>query len=284
MPTPIDFGTVLITGACSGVGREVARQLAHRVRTLVLVASEVRQLEALREALEGDYPTLGVLLLPCDLSQPDQVDGVLEELARHLIHVDVLVNAVAAGQRGPYAEQRWADIDRMLQTNVVVPLMLTHRLLGPMLARGRGGILHLGSGVGRLFLPGFVTPAATHRFLDGFLESLRLEVEGSGVVITQAVVGPLEEAESSPEPQPFFQISAARCVREAVAGFDHGAQLVYPGWGHRWAMTLLPLLPRPVRRALGRWAARGPGVPAGAAQPELPASAGALLRGAPVRT
>lgn len=255
MSSPLDSGTVLITGACADLGRQFARQLSRRARTLVLVAPDVSRLEVLREELEALNPTLGVVLLPCDVSQPSQVDAVLEQLALHLITVDVLVSAAAVGQSGPFTEQRWTQVDRMLQVNVVAPLLLMHRLLRPMLARGRGGVLHIGSGVGRLFLAGAATPVGTHRCLDGFLESLRLEVEGSGVIVTQVLSGPLEE-DGETGPKPFFQLSAEQCAREALAGFDRREPLVYPGWGHHWVMTLLPLLPRGVRRALGRWVAR----------------------------
>ncbi|HEX8704227.1 MAG TPA: SDR family NAD(P)-dependent oxidoreductase [Myxococcaceae bacterium] len=269
MSTPLDFGSVLIAGACAELGRQIARQLSLRARTLVLVAPELSQLEALREELEGLNPVLGIVLLPCDISQPSQVDTVLEELARHLITVDVLVNAAAVAEPGPFAQQRWRDVERMLQVNVVAPLLLMHRLLGPMLARKRGGVLHIGSGAGQLFLSGAATPVGTHRCLDGFLESLRLEVEGTGVIITQAITGPLKESEAQATdgPQPFFQISAEQCAREALAGFERRQPLVYPGLGHHWVMTLLPLLPRMVRRVLGRLAARSlqpaPVVPVG---------------------
>jgi hypothetical protein len=257
MASPLDSGTVLITGACADLGRQFARQLSRRARTLVLVAPEVSRLEILREELEALNPTLGVVLLPCDVSQPNQVDAVLEQLALHLITVDVLVSAAAVGQSGPFTEQQWTQVDRMLQVNVVAPLLLMHRLLRPMLARGRGGVLHIGSGVGRLFLAGAATPVGTHRCLDGFLESLRLEVEGSGVIVTQVLSGPLEESGET-GPRPFFQLSAEECAREALAGFERRQPIVYPGWGHHWVMTLLPLLPRRFRRALGRWAARSP--------------------------
>jgi hypothetical protein len=260
MSTPLDSGTVLITGACAALGREIACQLSHRARTLVLVAPEVTRLEALRVELEALNPTLGVVLLPCDISQPQQVDDVLEELARHFVKVDVLVNAAAVSHSGPFVWQRWADIEQMLQVNVVAPLLLIHRLLGPMLARGRGGILHIGSGAGQLFLLGAATSVGTHRCLDGFLESLRLEVEGTRVIITQAIAGPLGASEAEEAPagtRPFFQIPVEQCAREALAGFERRQPLVYPGLGHHWVMTLLPLLPRVVRRGLGRLAARG---------------------------
>jgi short-subunit dehydrogenase len=261
MRPPIDSGTVLITGACSGIGREIARQLAHRARTLVLVGQVEEELEELRARLEESNPTLGVVLMTCDISRPGEVGDMLAELARHFIRVDVLVNAVSVGGRGLFARQRWGSVERLLLANVVAPLMLTRRLLGPMLARGQGGILQLSSGASQLFLPGSAAYVATLRCLDGFIESLRLEVEGTGVVITQAALGPVNGVKppgdgASPGRTPFFQVSAARCAREALAAFERGEPLVYPGRGHRWVMTLLPRLPRAVRRALGRWVAR----------------------------
>jgi hypothetical protein len=253
MRPPIDSGTVLITGACTGIGREIARQLAHRARTLVLVAQVEEELEALRAELEASNPTLGVILMPCDISRPGEVGDMLAELARHFIQVDVLVSAISVGERELFARQRWGSVERLLLANVVAPLMLTRRLLGPMLARGQGGILQISSGASQLFLPGNAAYVATLRCLDGFIESLRLEVEGSGVVITQAAPGPVDDSRRQ---VPFFHVSAEQCAREALACFERGEPLVYPGRGHRWVMTLLPRLPRAVRRALGRWAAR----------------------------
>lgn len=260
MRPPIDSGTVLITGACSGLGREIARQLAHRARTLVLVAHEVGQLEVLRAELEASNPTLGVILMPCDISRPGEVGDMLAELSRHFISVDVLVNAACVAERELFARQRWGSVERMLLANVVSPLLLMRRLLGPMLARGRGGLLQLSSGASELFLPGAAAYVATLRCLDGFIESLRLEVEGTGIVITQVAPGPVDSAEfamqgACPAPRPFFQVSVEQCAREALAGFERAEPLVYPGWGHRWVMTWLPRLPRVVRRALGRWGA-----------------------------
>lgn len=262
MRPPLHSGTVLITGACSGIGREIARQLAHRARTLVLVSHSAEHLGGLRAELQVLNPTLGVVLLPCDVSRPGEVGDMLAELSRHFISVDVLVNAAGVGERGLFARQRWGSIERMLLVNVVAPLLLTRRLLGPMLARGRGGILHIGAGASQLFLPGAATYAASRRCMDGFLESLRLELEGTGIVLTQVAPGPVDDSESQEGDErqrgarPFFHVSAERCAREALAGFERGAALVYPGRAHRWVMTLLPRLPRAVRRALGRRAAR----------------------------
>ncbi|NTX39506.1 SDR family NAD(P)-dependent oxidoreductase [Myxococcus sp. CA033] len=260
MRPPIDQGTVLITGASEGIGRELARLLSRRVRTLVLVDRDVERLKPLREELLSLYPTLGVLLEQCDVRESRDIDALVASLESHFVRVDVLVNTAALGHQGLYAEARWGGLEELLRANVWVPALLTHRLLAPMLERGRGGVLNIGSGAAQLFLPGSTMFAATQRFLDGFTESLRLEVEGRGVVITRVAPGPLGDAGAQAVGAgvaPFFQISLEHCARVALAAFERGEALVYPGWGHRWVMRLLPLLPRMVKRALGRLALRG---------------------------
>ncbi|AKQ66046.1 Oxidoreductase, short chain dehydrogenase/reductase family [Myxococcus hansupus] len=258
-PLPIDQGTVLIIGAAQGMGRELARLLARRVRTLVLVDRQAQALEPLRDELLLNYPTLGVLVESCDVCEPQQVDTLLSSLDAQFVRVDVLVNNAAEGAPGLYAQEDWARVEAMLRANVWVPALLTHRLLGPMLERGRGGILNIGSGAAQLILPGSATFAASQRFLDGFTEALRLEVEGRGVTVTRVAPGPLwlEGAEDDAATAPFFPLSLERCAREALAGFERGEALVYPGLGHRWVMRLMPLLPRSLKRSLGRMALRG---------------------------
>ncbi|WP_426752364.1 SDR family NAD(P)-dependent oxidoreductase [Myxococcus sp. Y35] len=258
-PLPIDHGTVLIIGAAKGIGRELARLLARRVRTLVLVDRQAQALEPLREELLLSYPTLGVILESCDVCDPQQVDALLASLEEHFVRVDVLVNNAAEGDQALYAQEDWGRVEAMLRANVWVPALLTHRLLKPMLERGRGGILNIGSGAAQLILPGSATFSATQRFLDGFTEALRLEVEGRGVTVTRVAPGPLWEAgaEVADGVEPFFHLSLERCAREALAGFERGEAQVYPGLGHRWVMRLLPMLPRGLKRTLGRMALRG---------------------------
>jgi uncharacterized protein len=258
MRPPIDNGTVLIIGAAGGIGRELARLLSPRVRTLVLVARDVDDLVSLREELLARYPTLGVMLRACRMDDPQAVDALFEHLERNFVRVDVLINNADYASSGLYADERWKRIEELVRANVLAPAMITHRLLRPMVERGRGGILTVGSGAGRLFLPGAVTFAATQRFLDGFSESLRLELKDAGIPVTFVAAGPLAlEPRLEGEVTPFFELSLRQCAREALAGFERGEALVYPGLGHRWVMRLLRLLPRSFKRGLGRLALGG---------------------------
>ncbi|WP_375759309.1 SDR family NAD(P)-dependent oxidoreductase [Corallococcus exercitus] len=258
MRPPIDNGTVLIIGAAGGIGRELARLLSPRVRTLVLVARDVDDLGALREELLARNPTLGVMIRACRLDDPRAVDALFDHLERHYVRVDVLINNADYASSGVYAEERWKRIEELVQANVLAPAMITHRLLGPMLERGRGGILTVGSGAARLFLPGAVTFAATQRFLDGFSESLRLELKDAGIPVTFVAAGPLALGPRlEGEVTPLFELSLRQCAREALEGFERGEALVYPGLGHRWVMRLLRFLPRSFKRGLGRLALGG---------------------------
>jgi short-subunit dehydrogenase len=77
---PLDGGTVLVTGASAGIGREIAVQLAARAGTLVLLARRSRVLEELRASLLEQHPQLRVVALPVDLSNADDVDRVVAEV------------------------------------------------------------------------------------------------------------------------------------------------------------------------------------------------------------
>ena len=250
MRSAIDAGTVLITDASSELGQELARQLSRRARTLVLVAHREDQLEALREELLLHNPTLGVVVEPCDLSRPEAVLALLETLQRDLVRVDVLVNLAYPGDPGLYEEEPWERIHQAMQEGLTAPLLLTHRLVRRMVKRRWGGLLHIEVGGVRPFAPGRAVRAATQRFLEEFTESLRLELWGTGVVVTQVMPGPVEAATAGAEEAPaWLRISAARCAREAIAGFDGAEPRVVPGWTYRWLSRLSSLLPRGVRRA-----------------------------------
>ncbi|MBJ6762259.1 SDR family NAD(P)-dependent oxidoreductase [Myxococcaceae bacterium JPH2] len=258
MRPPIDNSTVLIVGAADGLGPELARLLARRVRTLVLVASRISRLEPLRTELRAANPTLGVLLRTCNFCDAADVDALLGYLEQRIVRVDVLINIADMGAPGLFAQEQWERLRQTLRSNIVVPALIAHRLVPGMVARGRGGILNVGSGASHLLLPGASVFAGTQRFVDGFTEALRLELEGTGVTVTQVAPGPLDWEPPLPdECTPLFHLSARRGAREALAGFERGAALVYPGAGHRWVMRVVPRLPRWLQRGVGRLALRG---------------------------
>jgi short-subunit dehydrogenase len=260
---PIDNGTVLITGASAGIGRELARQLAPRARTLVLVARRAERLGALRAELLAANPELSVYLAPCDLSDPGAVCAMLEEVLDKVGDIDILVNNAGLGNQNLYERADWARVQEIIQVNVLALALLTHRLVGPMVARGRGGILNIGSGAGLALLPGAAAYVGSKHFVNGFTETLRLELTATGVAVTRVCPGPVDTEfdqaagiEGFDAGPPIPALSAAQCAREALRGFEKGSALVFPGFAYRSLMILLGVLPRALQRAMLRPAAR----------------------------
>jgi len=263
---PIDGGTVLVTGASAGIGRELAVQLARRARSLVLLARRAGRLEELRASLLARHPQLQVVTLPVDLSDEDDVDRVLAEAGEQAGAVDVLVNNAGVGDQALADQADWARIRNVLHINVLVVAQLTTALVPAMVERGRGGVLNMGSGAGLTVMPAAAAYSASKHFMDGFSEGLRADLAGTGVVVTQVCPGPVDSefdqiagsaGGMTGGPPQFLRISAAQCAREALAGFDRGVPVVFPGRAYRIAMRALPLLPRELsRRQAARSATR----------------------------
>lgn len=263
---PIDGGTVLITGASAGIGRELAKQLAPRARMLILLARRVGRLNELQASLLERHPGLQVLTLPVDLSDENDVDRALAEARERAGVIDVLVNNAGVGDQGLSDQADWARVRTLLRTNVLAVAHLTTALVPAMVERRRGGVLNMGSGAGLTIMPAAAAYSASKHFMDGFSEALRADLAGTGVVVTQVCPGPVDSefdqvagsaGGMTGGPPQFLRISAAQCAREALAGFDRCAPLVFPGRPYRIMMGALPLLPRALfRRQAARSATR----------------------------
>lgn len=261
---PVDGGTVLITGASSGIGRELAIQLAGRARVLVLLARRTALLEELGAELRPRQQGLEVVVLGADLSDEGDVERVVAEVQERVGPVDVLVNNAGVGDEVLFDRAQWRRTRQVLRTNVFAVAQLTQLLVPSMVARGRGGVLNIGSGAGLAVMPAGAAYCASKHFIDGFSEALRADLAGTGVVVTQVCPGPVESGFDQAagaaggiagSPPNFLKISAARCAKDALAGFDRGAALVFPGRAYRIVMAMLPLLPRRLERGRAAQAA-----------------------------
>ena len=241
-------------------------QLAPRAKALILLARRAARLEELRTSLLARHPRLQVLARPVDLSDEKDVDRALAEAGERAGAVDVLVNNAGVGDQALADQADWARVRNMLRTNVLAVAQLTTALVPAMVERGRGGVLNMGSGAGLTVMPAAAAYSASKHFMDGFSEALRADLTGTGVVVTQVCPGPVDSefdqiagsaGGMTGGPPQFVRISAAQCAREALAGFDRGVPLVFPGRAYRIAMRALPLLPRELsRRQAARSATR----------------------------
>lgn len=253
----LDGATVVVTGASSGIGRELALQLGRRAAVLVLVARRVDRLEQLRDELVAGRPDLRVVVMPVDLSDEKALDQSVAEIQAQVGPVDVLVNNAGIGDQVLFDQADWSRTRQVLYTNVIGLARLTAAFVPPMVERGRGGVLNIGSGAGLTVMPASAAYSASKHFVDGFSEALRADLAGTGVAVTQVCPGPVDSEFDAVAgsvggmtggPPQFLRISAATCATQAIAGLEHNAAMVFPGRAFRVAMAVLPLAPRRLLR------------------------------------
>lgn len=250
--------TALVTGASAGIGREIARVLAPKVGTLILVARRRERLDELAAELVAARPTLRVLVRACDLVDRAATGTLLDDLARAGEHVDVLVNNAGFGDRGLFDRREWPKLERMLELNVVSATYLLHRLVPEMVRRGSGGVLNVGSTAGIVPTPSSATYGATKAYLNHLTEGLRAELAGTGVVVTALLPGPVETefqavagGEGSRLPRLFF-VDARDCAEQAVRALEAGKPRVIPGLPMRLAALSVEAMPKVLMRPLLR--------------------------------
>lgn len=179
MPAAYDYATstALVTGASSGIGWEIARQLAGRgVRRLVLVARSQDKLDALAAELREKHgPAINVFVVPADLSDPDAPTRVKAKTDSHHLCVDLLVNNAGFGSYGVFEERPPERDTRMVDLNVRAVVDLTRLFLPGIIARGRGGVLNVSSTAAFQPVPFMATYAATKAFVLSFSEALWAE-------------------------------------------------------------------------------------------------------------
>lgn len=248
-------GTALVTGASSGIGKELARLFAADGHALVLVARRLPLLEELAAELRERHG-VSTAAIACDLAAAGGVEGLLAELTARGLSVDFLVNCAGFGTTGRFVDSPLVREVAMTELNVTAVVRLTHALLPGMVARGKGRILNVGSTAG--FQPGayMATYYASKAFVNHFSEALAHELRGSGVTVTLSCPGPTRTEfgrVSGVDRSKLFKMSVApaeRVAREAYRALFAGRVLVIHGFLNRLGVHLLRVGPRAVVRAL----------------------------------
>jgi short-subunit dehydrogenase len=251
-------GTALITGASSGIGRELARVFASEGHDLVLVARNQKALTELGKALQKECG-VRVHAVARDLARPKAAEELLAFTRKKRLAVDVLVNNAGVLYRGDFAS---IDLERQLelvQLNVAMPTALTRLFVEPMLKRGHGRILNVASIAGFQPLPGLGSYAASKAYLLHFTEALSEELAGTGVTATALCPGFTETGMLEPAlgRLPGFVVSsAAEVARDGYRACMAGSPVQVSGLVNQLATELVRYQPRWFVRALGGFMAR----------------------------
>jgi short-subunit dehydrogenase len=252
---------VLLTGASSGIGRELAKQLAARGARLAVVARRRPQLESLAEEIEaagGARPAV----IEADLSARGAAREVAAAALKELGEIDVLINNAGGGVGGRIAAVADREEAReAFEVNYWSPLALVQALEPPMRERGSGAVVNVTS-MGQITTwPGFGAYAATKAALSVATETLAMEMAGTGVHVMEVLPGPVDTAvQGETRLAPGIDRMLGRMplgdaptmASRIVTGLERGKRrVIYP----RLA-TIAYLLPALARRDLRRRASR----------------------------
>ncbi|WAT13767.1 SDR family NAD(P)-dependent oxidoreductase [Xanthomonas fragariae] len=239
----------LVTGASSGIGREIARAYARRGVPLILTARRVDRLQALAEELSA---RVLVKVLPADLADPAAVEALVAQIQRNGWTVGTLVNNAGYGVPGRYQRNDWTTHARFLQVMVGAVCELTWRLLPMIRASGQGCILNVASFAA--LTPGAdgqTLYAASKSFMLRFSESLALENADCAVKVCALcpgfawsefhdVTGTRASMTSLPR---WVWLQADNVAEYGIQALERGQVLAVPGWRYRLVNAALRMLP-----------------------------------------
>jgi short-subunit dehydrogenase len=245
----------IVTGASSGIGRQLAADFADRRAKLVLVArrgdrleevaGECRRRGAETEALVGDLADRGFAA--------SVVDATLARFGR----LDVLVNNAGVPKHKHVYDVTPDEVEYTVRVNFLAPAVLTLAALAPMLRQGGGTIVNISSAAGRIPPPREAVYAASKYALTGFSEGLALDLAGSNIHPAVVHVGPIDTEiwEKAEAPVRYRgRKHHPRIVSDAV--FEsiekRRYEVTVPG-SLRWACLLKGLAPGLFRRGSARW-------------------------------
>jgi len=246
---------VFLTGASSGLGQAFARHYAQRGASLGLVARRGDTLAALSAELSGEH-----LALPADVGDAAALAHAARTYIEQFGVPDIVIaNAgVSVGTLTECAEDLHA-FERVLRTNVTGMVASFHPFVEAMRARGSGRLVGIASVAGIRGLPGAGAYSASKAAAIAYLESLRVELHGSGVrVVTLApgyIATPMTAVNQYPMP---FMLQADDAARRMAKVIDAGRAYAVVPWQMGLVARVLRALPNPVFDALFARAGRKP--------------------------
>jgi len=252
MNASLPFPSALVTGASSGIGEELTRQLVAAGADVVVVARRAERLETLAAELAG------IEVLTADLSTRTGQDAVAARIADADRPVDLVVNNAGFGTSGAFHE---LDPDRLadeVEVNVAAVTRLSHAALAVMAPRRRGWLLNVASVAGFQPAPRLAVYAATKAYVVSLSESLHQEAAGAGVHVSvlcpgltktefQAVSNTSHYQSSFPE---FAWTTVEEVATAGLQGVAKGRAIIVPGVFYKTMVGAGSVTPRWLKRAL----------------------------------
>lgn len=248
---------VLLTGATGGIGRALAAEFARNGAALLLTGRNADKLQAYVDVLRGRYG-VDIDAVPADIGSAADRARLVD--AARAFGVNLLVNNAGINAFGRFDAQQAAELERVIETNVTAPMLLTRGLLPLLESRQSACIVNIGSAIGSIGMPGQAAYCASKFALHGFTEALRRELANGPVRVVY--VAP-RSTDTEMNDAAMRDMNARTGVRsdtpEQVAALAFAAiagkrRERFIGWPERLFVKINALLPGMVDRALRRQA------------------------------
>jgi short-subunit dehydrogenase len=237
LPEPSSSTAALVTGASSGIGADLARDLAGRGHNVVLVARRADRLETLAQELVAAHGVRAEALA-CDLTDPAALTALPGRVEALGLEVSILINNAGYGSAGQFVDlDQQAETD-MVRLNCEAVVALSGAYAPKLVAReGGGAILVVASSAGMQPIPGQATYAASKAFALHFSEALHTELSHLGVAVSALCPGPVDTefaeraglTEAFAGVPSFARVSSADCAKAAIDGLARNRRVIVPG-------------------------------------------------------
>ena len=252
----------LVTGASTGIGYAIAKELAKRGANLIISAT-ARSEDKLHK-LSSEIKEIGseCYIFLEDLSRLNSGRSLYEQIKFQNLHVDLLVNNAGYGRWGTFHEVEMQDYADMIQLNITSLSELSHLFIPDMISKGEGGVINVGSVASLTPVPYSSVYAATKAYVLSFSEGLRYEYRNSNIRIMALLPGAtisnfgqvataksdklrerLNKRTKRSAAGTVFQTSHEVAV-ECLDGFTKDKQFIIPGRGNRRTALITKLMPR----------------------------------------
>jgi len=207
----------LVTGASSGIGKELAHIHAEQGGDLVIVARREDKLNVLKTDLENKHG-IKVMVITKDLTLPNAASEIYEEVKQADIEVNYLINNAGFGGYGKFHERVWKQDLAMINLNVVALTALTRFFLPDFVKRNEGRILNVSSTASLMAGPLQAVYYATKAYVTSFSNAIAEELHDTNITVTALLPGPTETEFASTSGMDktglFKNTFSARCVAE----------------------------------------------------------------------
>jgi len=226
---------VFITGASSGIGKQLAVDFASRGAIVVGCGRSITRLKKSLKEVRRNSPSSA--MIGCDVSDAEQVRGMVAKVLADYGKIDVLINNAGIGMRKPFVETELDTIEAMIRVNFLGAAYCTHAVLPSMIARKSGHIVNISSGAGKIGTLNMSAYCASKFALNGWSESLYYELRPLGIKVSIVCPGPVKTEfnrdfrDTEPKSPPRLLVTPEVVSREIIKAIEKDKfEVITPRW------------------------------------------------------